>query len=160
MSYLHFTSGTRVFWRLRLLHGMVYKSFIRLRSFLGKLRTSCEVSFFYLQFGSKYDRLRHAHIIMRSRIWFELSDRGATPPHVTRKVFQNTRTSFSHVRGGAGHETKRAPGTHYLRMRLIATEIPWRSCSYVYVRIWWRHKLAALMCKLVFCSSEFYIALF
>ena len=37
----------------------------------------------------------------RSAIWFELSDRGA----VTRKVVQNTRPSFSHVRGGAGHET-------------------------------------------------------
>ena len=37
-------------------------------SFLKKLRTSCEVSFFYLQFSSKYDRLHHAYIIMRSRI--------------------------------------------------------------------------------------------
>ena len=53
-----------------------------------KMRTSCEVSFFYLQFGSKYDRLRHAHIIMRSRIWFELSDRGATLPHVTKKLLR------------------------------------------------------------------------
>ena len=40
---------------LRLLHSMVYKSLIRPQSFLGKLRTSCKVSFFYLQFGSKYD---------------------------------------------------------------------------------------------------------
>ena len=104
MSYLHFTSGTQVFWWLRLLHGIVYKSFIRPQSFLGKLRTSCEVSFFYLQFGSKYDRLRHADMIMHSRIWFELSDLGANPPHVTRKVIQN-RPSFSHVWGGAGHET-------------------------------------------------------
>ena len=46
----------------------VDKDLIRLRCFLGKLRTSCEVSFFYLLFGSKYNRLRHAHIIMRSRI--------------------------------------------------------------------------------------------
>ena len=35
-------------------------------------------------------------------IWFELSDQGA----VTRKVVQNTRPSFSHVQGGAGHETR------------------------------------------------------
>ena len=54
---------------------------------------SYEVFFFYLQFGSKY--LCHAHIIMHSRIWFKLSDRGATLSHVTRKVTQNTRPSFS-----------------------------------------------------------------
>ena len=34
-----------VFWRLRLLHDMVYKSLVRPQSFLGKLRTRCEVSF-------------------------------------------------------------------------------------------------------------------
>ena len=85
---------------------MVYKSLMRPQSFLGKLRTSCKVIFFYLQFGSKYDCLRHAHIIMRFGIWFELSDRGATPPQVPRKVTQNTRPSFSHVRArGSGHET-------------------------------------------------------
>ena len=28
-----------------------------------------------------------------------------TLPHVTRKVIQSTRPSFSHMRGGAGHET-------------------------------------------------------
>ena len=80
-----------------LLHGMVYKSLIRPQSFLGKLRTSCEVSFLYLQFRSKYDHLRHAHII---RNWFELSDRGATRPHihVTIKVVQNSRSS-SRTRG-------------------------------------------------------------
>ena len=44
-SYI-FASETRVFWQLRLLHGMVYKDLIRSQSFLGKLRTSCEVSFF------------------------------------------------------------------------------------------------------------------
>ena len=43
-----------------------------------------------------------SHIITRSAIWLELSDRGA----VTRKVVQNIRPSFSHVQGGAGHETK------------------------------------------------------
>ena len=63
-----------VFWQLRLLHSTVYKDLIRPQSFLGKLRTSCKVSFFYFQFGSKYDRLRHTHIIICSRIWFELSD--------------------------------------------------------------------------------------
>ena len=67
---------------LRLPHGMVYKSLIRPQSFLEKLRTSCRVSFFCLQFGSKYDRLRHAYIIMRSRIWFELSDQGTLYMHL------------------------------------------------------------------------------
>ena len=81
---------------------MVYKSLIRPQIYLGKLRMSCKVSFFYLQFGSKYDHLCHAHINMRSRIWFELSDRGATLPHVTRKVAQNTRPSFSHMWEGLG----------------------------------------------------------
>ena len=38
-------------------------------------------------------------VIMLSAV--ELSDRGA----VTRKVVQNTRPSFSHVRRGAGHKT-------------------------------------------------------
>ena len=40
---------------------------------------------------------------MISAIWFELSDWGATPPYVTRKVVQNTRPSFPHVWGGSGH---------------------------------------------------------
>ena len=78
--------------------------------FLGKAENELWGKFFYLQFGSKYDHLCHAHIIMRSRIWFKLSDRGATPPHMTRKVVQNTRPSFSHVRGGAGHETNHYSG--------------------------------------------------
>ena len=39
---------------------------------------------------------------MRSRIRFELSDRGAIPPHVTRKITQNTRLSFSHMQEGLG----------------------------------------------------------
>ena len=47
-----------------------------------------------------------SHTITRSAIWFELSARGATLPHVTRKVVQNTRPSFSHMRGGSGHENK------------------------------------------------------
>ena len=64
--------------------------------------TSCEVSFFYLQFGSKYDHLCHAHIIMCSKIRFKLSDWGATLPNVTRKVAQNTRPLFLHVREGLG----------------------------------------------------------
>ena len=46
---------------------------------------------------------------MHSRIWFELSDQGATLPHVTRKIVQNTRPSFSHVQGGAGHEISLVP---------------------------------------------------
>ena len=50
----------------------------------------------------QYDHLHHAHIIMHSRIWFKLLDWGATPPHVTRKVAQNTRPSFSHVWEGLG----------------------------------------------------------
>ena len=58
--------------------------------------------FFYLQFGSRYDHLHHAHAIMHSRIWFELSDQGATPPHVTRKVALNTRPSFLHMQGSLG----------------------------------------------------------
>ena len=87
---------------LRLLHDMVYKNLIRLQSFLGKLRMRCEGKFFYLQFGSKDNRLRHAHIIMHSRIWFKLSDQGANPSHVTRKVAQNTRPSFSHMWKGLG----------------------------------------------------------
>ena len=110
MSYLHFTSGTQVFWLLRRPHGMVYKDLIRPRSYLGKLGMSCKVSFFYLQFGSKYDCLRYAHIIMRSRVWFELSDWGATLP---RKVIRNTRPSFSHMRGGAGHETIISSGSQH-----------------------------------------------
>ena len=32
----------------------------------------------------------------------------------------------------------------------------WQLCTYIY---WWCHKLAVLMCQLVFCSSEFYIVL-
>ena len=48
---------------LRLLHGMVYKSLIRSQSFLGKLRMSCEVSFFYLQFSLKYD-----HFVMHTQL--------------------------------------------------------------------------------------------
>ena len=39
-----------------------------------------------------------SHILTHSPISFELSDRGA----VTRKVAQNTRPSFSHVRWGGG----------------------------------------------------------
>ena len=37
---------------------------------------------------------------MHSRIWFKLSDWGATLPHATRKVTQNTRPS--HVQEGLG----------------------------------------------------------
>ena len=33
-------------------------------------------------------------------------------------------------------------------MRLNRHGIPWRPCSYVYVRIWWRHN-SALMCSCV-----------
>ena len=50
-----------------------------------------------------------------------------------------------------GGEGERAPGTHCLRMCLIATEFLGDrvcTCTYVY---WWRHKLAALMCHFV-CS--------
>ena len=35
--------------------------------FLGKAENKVCGKFFYLQFGSKYNRLRHAHIIMHSR---------------------------------------------------------------------------------------------
>ena len=70
--------------------------------FLGKAEDELRGKFFYLQFGSKYNRLCHAHIIMRSAIWFELSARGTTLSYVTRKVTQNTRLSFSHMREGLG----------------------------------------------------------
>ena len=83
---------------------MVYKSLIRPRSFLGKLRTSCEVSFISISSSvqNMVAYVMHIIIIMHSRIWFELSDQGTTPPHVTRKVAQNTRPSFSHVQEGLG----------------------------------------------------------
>ena len=46
---------------------------------------------------SKYDRLRHAHIIMRSRIWFKLSDWGATLPLFLARVGEGlgTRLAFT-----------------------------------------------------------------
>ena len=47
-----------------------------------------------------------SHIITHSAIWFELSAWGATLPHLTGKVAQNTRPSFLHVQGGSGHETR------------------------------------------------------
>ena len=101
MSKWHFTSGTQVFWWLRLLHDMAYKSLIRPQSFLAKLRTRCEVSF--STSNSVQNIIAYVmHIIMHSRIWFELSDWGANPPHVTRKVAQNTTPSFSHMWKGWG----------------------------------------------------------
>ena len=36
--------------------------------FLGKAENELRGKFFFLQFSSKYDHLRHAHIIMHSRI--------------------------------------------------------------------------------------------
>ena len=47
----------------------------------------------------------HILYIMHSRMRFELSDRGATMPHVTKKVAQNTRPSFLHVQGKVGPKT-------------------------------------------------------
>ena len=47
--------------------------------------------------------LTHAPITMRSRIWFKLSDQGATLPHVTRKVTQYQTLFLACVRG-SGHE--------------------------------------------------------
>ena len=64
-----------------------------------------------------------------------------------------TVTSLVPRRGGGG-----APGTHCLCMRLIATDFRGdhvHTRTYVY---WWRHKLTALMCQLVFCLSEFLAA--
>ena len=58
------------------------------------------------------------------------------------------------------HGGERAPGIHCLHMPLIATESRGDrvcTCTYIY---WWHHKLAALMCKLVLCSSELHIVLF
>ena len=43
--------------------------------------------------------------LMLDDVLHELSDRGA----VTKKVVQNTRPSFSHMWGGAGHETRSNP---------------------------------------------------
>ena len=77
----------------------VYKDLIRPRSFFeNELRG---------RFFLPPNRLKIRSLT--SRIWIELSDREATPPHVTRKVVQNTRPSVSHVRGGAGHETRVYP---------------------------------------------------
>ena len=50
--------------------------------------------------------------------------------------------------GGKG---ERAPGIHCLCMCLIATEF----CG-DHVHMWWCHKLAVLMCQLVFCLSNFF----
>ena len=47
---------------------------------------------------------RHS-LVSYTRMQCMLECRCLTPPHVTRKVVQNTRPSFSHVRGGSGHET-------------------------------------------------------
>ena len=64
---------------------------------------------------------------------------------------------FSLVPRHRGGGEERAPGIHCLRMRLI----PWRPCSYVYVCICWRHKIAALCASCwVGVLFEFYIALF
>ena len=89
------------------LHSTQY-SLIKAAKFLGKLRRSCTVSFFYLQFGSKYDRLCHAHIIIHSLLWFEFSEREATPPHVTKKNLLRTPASlaFFGCARGSGYETK------------------------------------------------------
>ena len=114
---------------------MVYKSLIRPWSFLGKLRMTCK---FFSTSNSvqKYDCLRHAHIIMCSRIWFELSDQGATPPHVTRKVAQNTRPS-SHVWGGSGHETNlHLQNRESLIYNLVCDVIIGRILEYVCVCVW------------------------
>ena len=54
----------------------VYKSLIRPRIFLGKLRTSCEEVF---STSNSFQNLRHAHEIMLSATWFELSSYPATP---------------------------------------------------------------------------------
>ena len=60
-------------------------------------------------------------------------------------------------RGGGGEG---APSIHCLRMRLIAPEF-WGNCVRTYTYVYWRrHKLASLIWQLVFCSSEFHIALF
>ena len=81
---------------MRLLHSMVYKSLIRLQGFLGKLRTSYEVSFFYLP------QSQYVHIIMQSRIWLELSD--WVPPHpIWQEKSPRTPDPLSHkVWGGLG----------------------------------------------------------
>ena len=129
MSYLHFTSETWIFWRLVLLQGMVYKSLIRCQSFLGKLRMSCEVSFFLPPIPFKI--WCHAHIIMRSKIWFKLSNRGATPPHVTRKLAQNTRPSFSHVQGGSGQETRTKHVLHSCVWVWLITKWLWTRCYFL-----------------------------
>ena len=65
-----------------------------------------------------------------------------------RNYLANRRlASFPGPKGGG----ERAPGTHCLRMRLIATEFRGDSaCTCTYVN-WWRHKLAALMCPFM-CS--------
>ena len=98
-----YTQGSS-FWLLRLLHGMVYKSLIRPWSLLGKLKMSCVQVFptsNFVQNTIAYVNW-HAHIIMCSRIWFELPDLEATVPHVTTKVAQNTRPSFLHMWEGLG----------------------------------------------------------
>ena len=54
-----------------------------------------------------------------------------------------------------GGEGERVPGTHCLRM--CHHGILWQPCSYVYDVI---NSLRSVHVQLVFCSSEFYIALF
>ena len=79
--------------------------------------------------GSKYNRLHHAQIIMYSRIWFELSDQRDTPPHVTRKVAQNTRPSSCMCREGLS-----------TRARLGLEVDPVVNCVHVFVCTYRRHK--------------------
>ena len=55
-------------------------------------------------------------------VFCELSHPGA----VTRKVVQNTRPSFSHVRGGSGHETTDR----------IAVMYTWTPCWVPYTDSW------------------------
>ena len=47
----------------------------------------------YSTSSSENGCLCRTHIIMRSVIWFELSDRRATPPNVVKEVTQNARSS-------------------------------------------------------------------
>lgn len=47
----------------------------------------------YSTSSSENGRLCRIHIIMCSVIWFELSDRRATPPNVVKEVTQNARSS-------------------------------------------------------------------
>ena len=103
--HITFYIGTRVFWQLKTAARYGSQRLDKATKFLGKAENKLWGKLFFTSNSVQNTITYVMHIIMRSRIWFELSDRGATLHNVTRKVVQNTRPSFSHVRRGAGHET-------------------------------------------------------